>query len=400
MRYVVLDLETNIRNSGDTAVGDMLASPFHVDNHIVSMGEAWLDKQGNVSYKAEYDPDGVVEGQSYSKALGYAGDKDEVLIIGHNISFDLLYLMKEFPTIWDSRRPYIYIWDTAQVEYLLEGQRHMYPSLDECCIKRDLPVKDDRIKEFWAQGIDTSLIPKDMLLDYMRADVFNTLALFQDQWKAVSARPKLLELVKAKMDDILMTTLMTKNGMHFNLETAQKNLEPLDKELGEVYAYLKTNGQQFFPANFEYEPGSPKQLSTALFGGEYATIEDLPVMENGEEVRYKGGARKGQVKTKKTKVIHHTDGFGLSTKGIPASSRDGYSTAEEHLVKLKKSEYVTKLLRFRELTKDTETYYRGYSKLVWPDGKIHPQRNHTSTVTGRLSCSAPNLENVSKPDED
>lgn len=399
MRYVVLDLETNIRNLGDSAIGDMSGNPFYVDNHIVAMGELWLDKRGNPTYKLEYDPEGVNKSNTKSKALGDPEDDDDVLIIGHNIAFDLLYLFKDFDLYESLRLGHIYIWDTAQVEYLLEGQRHMYPSLDECCIKRGLPVKDDRIKEYWNQGIDTSLIPRDLLLDYLRGDLNNTLVVFQSQWKALEDRPKLRMLVKDKMDDILMTTMMTWNGMKFNLETAQKKLEPLDKEIGEVYAYLKTNGQMHFGHGFEFNPESPTQMSVCLFGGNYKTVEDLPVLdEQGQEVRYKGGQRKGQVKTKKTEVVHFTQGFNLPTKGIP-KSRDGYSTAEEYLLKLD-SEYVTKLLRLRELVKDAETYYRGYSKLVWPDGMIHPQRNHTSTVTGRLSCSAPNLENVSRPNED
>ena len=161
MRYVVVNLETNIRNLGDSAIGDMSGNPFYVDNHIVAFGELWLDKQGNPTYKLEYHPEGLFEQQTIdgswsqemvSKALGKEEDEDDVLIIGHNISFDLLYLMKEFPLTFQARQPHIYIWDTAQVEYLLEGQRHLYPSLDECCVKRDLPVKDDRrCAHYWPQ---------------------------------------------------------------------------------------------------------------------------------------------------------------------------------------------------------------------------------------------------------
>jgi DNA polymerase I-like protein with 3'-5' exonuclease and polymerase domains len=404
MRYVVLDAETNILNRGDRAVGDMHANPFFADNHIVALGELWLSKKKEASYNIAYMPEPHPRGE-YNLGAGetckvaellQAGE--DVLMIGHNLSFDILYLLKDEWLTTDMLE-HLYIWDTAQVEYLIEGQRHFYPSLDECCIKRGLPVKDNRIKEQWDQGIDTSLIEKELLLDYLKADLDNTLAVFQDQYKLVSQTPKLFELIKVKMDDIIMTTMMTWHGMKFDLQQASKTLEPMDEEIAELTKEITELGQNYFESDFQFNPESPTQMSLLLYGGDYKIVRDIEqIGEDGLPIRFKGGQRAGQVKTKKTPITYHTAGIKQPTKGVP-SSRDGWSTSEEHLAKMKHP-VAAKVLRLRELMKDAETYYRGYSKLVWPDGLIHPQRNHTSTVTGRLSCSSPNLENVSKPDED
>lgn len=58
------------------------------------------------------------------------------------------------------------------------------------------------------------------------------------------------------------------------------------------------------------------------------------------------------------------------------------------------------LIEYRETSKLLNTYALGY--LDWViDGKIFPHFNHTGTVTGRLSSSDPNMQNIpAKPTDD
>ena len=74
---------------------------------------------------------------------------------------------------------------------------------------------------------------------------------------------------------------------------------------------------------------------------------------------------------------------------------------EDTLSKLEEILFVAKLLKYYSLNKDISTYSGPYMKYVnnSMDGKIHPQYNQSVTVTGRLSCSQPNLQNVSNVDE-
>ena len=83
-------------------------------------------------------------------------------------------------------------------------------------------------------------------------------------------------------------------------------------------------------------------------------------------------------------------------------TKTGYSTSasvlEELLSKLsdpKKIKIIEKLLEYRQLTKLKSTYTDGLANLVNPKtGCIHTTLNQTSTATGRLSSTDPNLQNI------
>lgn len=77
-------------------------------------------------------------------------------------------------------------------------------------------------------------------------------------------------------------------------------------------------------------------------------------------------------------------------------TKTGSSTDTEVLQRLSSVHPVAqRLLEFREITKLKSTYIDGMLKLIHPrTGKIHTSFNQTSTATGRLSSSQPNLQNI------
>lgn len=394
MRYVVLDGETTIRNTGEDAVGGFSGSPYSKHNFLVALGE--LSDDGHE--RLDYSTTGITK-LPYVLRRCLAGVA--TLIVGHNIAFDLAYMMKTWPEEMEKALPFIHIWDTQQTEYLLSGQTDLYPSLDFCCEKRGLPLKDDEIKELWRQGVDTTLHPKEKLLEYLSGDLHNTHAVYLDQLAQLQNNPALYELVLVKMDDLLMTFQMEWNGMKFDLERAYEKLEAVAPKRAELELWLIQEGKKGFPVDLEFNPGSGDMVSLALFGGTgkyekrvYLTNED------GSPLVYKGGQKAGQQKSRMEKVEYKVKGLGFKPKklGIPQLKNGNYSTDSEHLEKLD-CEYARKLVEYRELEKDAGTYYEGYSKLVWFDGCIHPRINHESTRTGRQSSSDPNLQNVTKDDE-
>lgn len=71
-----------------------------------------------------------------------------------------------------------------------------------------------------------------------------------------------------------------------------------------------------------------------------------------------------------------------------------YKTTAEELEKYApQSEIVRCLLRYRKIQKLQSTYVEGFKPLV-KNGKVHTTYNQTNTVTGRLSSSSPNLQNI------
>jgi len=88
--------------------------------------------------------------------------------------------------------------------------------------------------------------------------------------------------------------------------------------------------------------------------------------------------------------------LGLPTEGLRKTSSGHFSTAVDVLESLRDVHPVIELImQHRELSKLKSTYLDALPKLVNPDtGRLHTSYNPTGAVTGRLSSSDPNLQNI------
>jgi DNA polymerase-1 len=88
--------------------------------------------------------------------------------------------------------------------------------------------------------------------------------------------------------------------------------------------------------------------------------------------------------------------LGLSAQGVPKTKSGHYSTAASVLEKLRgRHPVIDLILEHRELAKLKSTYVDALPLLVNKDtGRVHTSFNQTGTVTGRLSSSDPNLQNI------
>ncbi len=77
-------------------------------------------------------------------------------------------------------------------------------------------------------------------------------------------------------------------------------------------------------------------------------------------------------------------------------TKTGWSTDVEVLTRLaEEHEICSKILEYRSMSKLKSTYTDALPQLVNPEtGRIHTSFNQTVTVTGRLSSSGPNLQNI------
>ena len=398
MRPFVIDTETGIKNRGEDAIGNMKASPHHPDNKIVWFGHC-LESKGNM-YTNKCTDSGI---DSKVKFVGVKND----LWIGHNIKFDLLYLLKEHTEFREHIWPTVKIWDTMLAEYILSGQVKKYPSLDMIAPKYGGELKDDRLKDLWNNDVDTEDIDDSIIEPYLKGDLNNTMLVYEGQTKRAKELG-MLKLIEMQMDGLKATTEMEHNGMQFDTRLATKTAGDLSAELGYLQTTTETAISSWFHPSYKFNIGSVKDMGILLYGGHYE-IENIEQMVNsdGNPVRFKSGAKKGQLRTRKVKEKLHTEGFGIplrpeyqTKKGKPASGEAVLEEiiAEESLL-LHEVEILESVLKIRQLNKDISTYYVGYSEMVWPDGCIHPNYNHVSTDTGRLSCSNPNLQNVSSKEE-
>lgn len=81
---------------------------------------------------------------------------------------------------------------------------------------------------------------------------------------------------------------------------------------------------------------------------------------------------------------------------VVKKTKTGYSTDAEVLEQLASMhEIIPSILEYRQLVKLKSTYAEGLLQVINPEtGKIHSSFNQTVTVTGRISSTEPNLQNI------
>jgi len=457
--YAVLDVETTI-----TKYMGRKASPFSPENWIVAAG-----------WKFSHSP---VAGMYYGEdARGYEGLLSMLLaggpklLAGFNIKFDLLHLLrneKDYEVYQDWVASGGLVWDGQLAEYLLTGmvqESHML-SLDEVAPRYGGSTKIDEVKALWEKGVNTHLIPRQLLMDYLTGrngdggDILNTEAIMLGQLKAARDL-KMLPKIRLDMGALLASIEMERNGLWVNKPLGLELAEKLTSDI----AAMRADMQQYLPTDmpFEFNWGSPKQRSALIFGGnvkypareavldekgeqayalkteEHYVLEDDETMavteyedrqdrldhdqRMPERVRYTGGQKKGQYKTKKVTVPDHSKpksriadfyyrlpGYATPRKEWEGEEKGYYSTRADIIEELALTSGVPFLETYGKLaaaTKDLGTYYqmpdekspgefKGMLTLVGPDGIVHHGVNHTSTVTGRLSHTNPNMGNLPK----
>jgi DNA polymerase I-like protein with 3'-5' exonuclease and polymerase domains len=172
----------------------------------------------------------------YGKPLRYEEFKSYIewahLLVGHNLSFDLLYIWgEEHFQEWIRRGGRI--WDTQAVEHILTGQQEKYKDLALRRIAVDKYGCDRRKKgmeSYWDKSIDTINIPKHIVIEDVLSDGVDTLQVFLKQQEKVKEL-KLEKLVELRMDSLLATIEMRWNGFKVDKERLQENKKDLEDKL-------------------------------------------------------------------------------------------------------------------------------------------------------------------------
>ena len=322
------------------------------------------------------------------------------LVVGFNIKFDLNWIRRYGLVPPDKAR----IWDCQIAEFILRGQQGAYPSLNESLARFNLGQKDDKIAEYWKLGVDTQDIPVDELRVYGNLDVDLTYKLYLKQQEVMTEKQKKLCLVMGL--DLLVLADMEFNGVKFNKELCETKATETAAELKVITEELL----KFAPTpNINLDSGH--QLSCFLYGG----VFDLVTVDHITEEVYKSGKRKGE-SWKKNHYVTNTykcEGLFQPLKGSETKlvSKVGdvsypiWQTGEDVLKQLRKptkqhKRIIELLLKRAELAKLMSTYYGALPELLqkmeWGD-YLHGQYNQCVAATGRLSSSAPNMQNFSGP---
>ena len=424
----VIDVETTI-NSEDS----FKANPHDRNNHIVAIGvlKVWKGmglKSYDFMHVSEFKCAGYRSWQPYITEYLYDILPGTTMLIGQNIAFDLLYLRKYMSDkAYTSLVKGMTIWDTQVAEYILSGHNNKFESLDAMSERYGGTLKDSTIKDYWDKNVPTEDIPKDELLDYLEHDVRNTYKVFRGQITKLdnfnvsgttmnpqNSVPRLQKVLSIAMEHRLATIEMQWNGMFFDRKAAGEHLAALEINVGtyhnETTSYMRgiyAHGLSHFKPEEDINPMSNTQVKTFLHGGTYSWKEDRPVYCDGVPVMYKSGSKKGQWKTKKETIHEEWDGLlQCEEEYLTHSVDDAHLKAllrglNDGTVRAPSPEsakgFIGHILKLRKYNKDISTYFKAYSNVCWPhDSCIHPTYNHAATNTGRLSCTKPNLMNITR----
>ena len=358
MKDLCVDVETPTYNKG---------SPFDRRNERVCI--AYTDgRSGNV---IKPTPDNLAVLQKK------IADCDR--IVGFNLKFDLHWL-RRVGVEWGDRRVY----DVQAAEFILSGQTHKFPSLNEVSTRYLNETKIDKIKEYWDQGIQTTDIPWGTLSEYAGRDVDLTLRCSQKQQGTTpEGLRKLISLVN---QDLLVLEEMEWNGIKFDRGLAEEKAADLEIKIVELQG--RHNVLHNVP-NFNWSSGD--HLRALLYGGEIKEPIKVPVGH------FKTGDKAGQVKFKNDVRIHKLPRMFKPPKQLTDGGK--YAVDEAALLELGETDLIKDLLEIKKIQKEVSTYLRGLMKKqdegCYSD-YIYGKFNQCVAATGRLSSSDPNLQNLSE----
>lgn len=265
-----------------------IASPKNPENWVVMEGQA-IDYEpygGEVTY---------VHNPKLRRSNWLKIPDDVWLLVGHNISFELDWIQAEH---WEELSKFINrggrVWCTQLAEYRLSRQEHIYPSLNDTCVRYGGNVKLDLVSAQWKAGKLTSEIDPKMLKDYlcgtdeMEGDIGNTRLAFYGQWQQATERG-MLNAILEQNNALLYNAVCMFNGLKIDMSIAKRNLKALEDRIEEIETSLRTCmlkagvSQQGVEA---FKMGSDFHKSAIVYGGTYQFDARVPSIDKDGNYRY------------------------------------------------------------------------------------------------------------------
>ncbi len=265
------------------------------------------------------------------------------LKIGHNLKYDMGVLANYGIQLQGLG------FDTMLESYLLDSASNQH-SLDSAAIKH-LDHKTIRFEEIAGKGAKQKTFNQIELQQagpYAAEDADITLRLHQTLKPQLDALPKLCQVfTMIEMPLVSVLSRIERYGVLVDAQLLQKQSRSLAKRL------LSLEEKIYQLVGKAFNLGSPKQLQTILF-----TEQGLPILEK---------TPKGQASTSEAVLQALAIQFPLA--------------------KL--------ILKHRSLSKLKSTYTDKLPLQINPKtGRIHTSYHQAAVVTGRLSSSDPNLQNI------
>ena len=185
-------------------------------------------------------PFDLIDRQCANKEIIDLLTDSNVCIVGANILYDLGWLLYEYNmTVYDVKCSFV---DVLQAESILdEFNIHTLESVSQKYLKYG--KSKDRIEDWVKDNISAKgdfrqhlkEAPYDLLCEYVQGDAKNPVKVWRKQLTLLKEQD-LCSRCKLEFDCILPTLAMTMNGMPFNVEQKEKNLEYLTHAINKLKA--------------------------------------------------------------------------------------------------------------------------------------------------------------------
>ncbi|WDP90098.1 MAG: DNA polymerase I [Desulfobacter sp.] len=338
-------LASVLENKGLFAVDTETTSKTAMEADLVGLSFSYMDDTGYYIPVAHTQTSDITmpEKEDILRIFKPLLENPEIKKVGQNIKYDYIVLARygiELKGI---------VFDTMIASHLLNPGTRGH-SLDRIAMNL-FGYKMISYEEVAGKGksqIGFNEVPLDMAADYAAEDADITFMAYKELKKEITAKGlmDLMETIEVPLISVLARMEMSGIGVDPQelaqmSQTFETELKELEKE---IYGL----------AGEEFNINSSQQLGVILF----------------EKLELKA--------VKKTK------------------KKTGYSTDVQVLTKLAEThELPERILRYRTLGKLKSTYVDALAQLIHPEtGRIHTSFNQTVTVTGRLSSSNPNLQNI------
>ncbi len=331
-------------------------------------------------------------------------------IIGTNLKFDLGYIWHDAAFqqwLLNGGK----VWDIQLVRYLLSAQRHAFPSLAEMQkIYLGIKTKKDRISYLFSKCIDAKEIIAarnrckrvwKLYCEYGIEDGRTPMLIMKKQYAEAKSRGMLL-IIELYNQYLLALTMMETNGLHIDIAQTEERYKDFSLKVVDYLRQAEEKVKHFWndPRLPKFNVQSRTHASAILFGGEISSSWQEPT-----DRVYKSGDRKGQVVFKTVKGKIKVEGFGLP-KLFTSKNKDGsYKTDNPVIHKIyeecknEEAKEYCKLLKLSAAYKQKLSLYLNAFLYKSFNGVVYPNFNNTEVITGRLSSSNPNLQNLVKHGE-
>lgn len=269
-------------------------------------------------------------------------------IIGHNLSFDMKVLHKYGYDFYDKQ------WiDTMVMAHLVdENKEHGLKFLTKELLGRDVVEYSEAIKN------------RDKFLQYSIDDAINTwdLALY---FKPLMIEQNLIKLFRLIEMPFLKTLVkMELNGVLIDIN----QVDNITIELKELITELEIEMLN--------ELGERYDLQYDLYGN----------MVVHSRINFNSSLQLAEIITQR---------LGLETTAITKSGKPSMGKTTINALK-KENKFVELLSRYKAAQKLLNSFFEPMKDYIDSDGRVRPHYNDCGTVTGRLSCSEPNLQQLPK----